>query len=247
MTNIKSISIPNACLQSWQQMTAVNNGRHCEYCCKTVIDFTKMSDDEVIQYLSAKTNVCGRIGHQQLRDLNTHLYVGSLQATGWWKRIIVIVGMLGPISLKVSGQTRPAIVQTTDTSRNNIRPVDQTATLGKAVLSDSSSYRLIKGVIDAKDDGLPIPGVTIKIKNYNIGTITDQKGEFTLCVPSSADTLVASFVGYVSQHIPVAGLKTNSCNISLDTAMSGGIKVSWIYFPQNIWWRIKWRIKRIFQ
>ena len=47
MTHIKNISIPQPCSQSWQQMTPVEQGRHCESCCKTVVDFTPMSNDEI--------------------------------------------------------------------------------------------------------------------------------------------------------------------------------------------------------
>ena len=60
MTDIKAIHIPEPCHQSWQQMSVNTEGRHCDHCCKTVVDFTRMSDGEIIKYLSAKTNVCGR-------------------------------------------------------------------------------------------------------------------------------------------------------------------------------------------
>jgi len=70
---IKSISIPELCRQQWQIMTPVDGGRHCKSCCKTVIDFTKMSAKEVIAILSSKDNMCGRFETDQLANVNALL------------------------------------------------------------------------------------------------------------------------------------------------------------------------------
>ncbi len=70
MTRIKSISIPTPCLESWQQMTPVENGRHCQSCCKTVTDFAVMTDAEIISYLGKHQNVCGRFDDFQLLRIN---------------------------------------------------------------------------------------------------------------------------------------------------------------------------------
>lgn len=56
--------------------------------------------------------------------------------------------------------------------------------------------------------GDPIPGVSVVVKGTNNGTITDFEGRFTLAnVPSDA-SLVFSFVGMISQEIPVAARTT---------------------------------------
>src|SRR5690606_41653554 len=46
------ISIPNACHESWLAMTPVENGRYCMSCRKNVMDFTNMSDREILKYIS---------------------------------------------------------------------------------------------------------------------------------------------------------------------------------------------------
>jgi TonB-linked SusC/RagA family outer membrane protein len=60
--------------------------------------------------------------------------------------------------------------------------------------------RTVTGTVTAKDDGLPIPGVTVKIKGTNIGTPTDVNGKFSISAPANA-TLVFSFIGYASQEV----------------------------------------------
>ena len=47
--------IPHPCHEDWNAMTdsetSEERGRHCDVCSKVVVDFTKMSDAEMIDYL----------------------------------------------------------------------------------------------------------------------------------------------------------------------------------------------------
>ena len=76
--------------------------------------------------------------------------------------------------------------------------------------------RQISGNITA-EDGLAIPGASIKIKGTTTGVITDVNGFFKLSVPNNA-TLVFSFLGYVSQEIQVGS--SNVYNVKLLPAVS---------------------------
>ncbi len=69
------ISIPTPCHEDWQAMAPNEQGRHCTFCAKTVIDFTTMSDDEVKYFFLNKKEekVCGRFRNQQLQYINIHL------------------------------------------------------------------------------------------------------------------------------------------------------------------------------
>src|SRR5258707_11050373 len=74
--------------------------------------------------------------------------------------------------------------------------------------------RTVTGTVTAKEDGLPIPGVTIKVKGTKTGTQTDKDGHYSLTVPQNV-TLVFSFLGYISteQSIPESGV----LNVALST------------------------------
>ncbi|MDB5007762.1 MAG: hypothetical protein JWP45_2155 [Mucilaginibacter sp.] len=61
--------------------------------------------------------------------------------------------------------------------------------------------RTVTGTVTAKDDGLPIPGATVKVKGSTVGTQTNTAGKFTLSVPQSA-VLVFSFIGYETLERP---------------------------------------------
>lgn len=60
----------------------------------------------------------------------------------------------------------------------------------------------IKGNIKG-EDGLPLPGVSVLVKNSVKGTITNYQGDFSLDVPNSNAVLIVTYIGYAQQEIPV--------------------------------------------
>src|SRR5688572_18266689 len=76
------LNIPNPCHENWDQMTPmdkarpedqVGRGRFCGSCQKQVVDFTTMSDEQLvlffkkqIQSSSGEGSVCGRFMQDQL-------------------------------------------------------------------------------------------------------------------------------------------------------------------------------------
>ncbi|ODS81002.1 MAG: hypothetical protein ABS46_12700 [Cytophagaceae bacterium SCN 52-12] len=73
----------------------------------------------------------------------------------------------------------------------------------------------IKGkVID--DKGEALPGVSILLKGTQQGTTTDIEGNFTINVPDQGAVLVFSFVGYISQEVPVGNQATLNVTLKVD-------------------------------
>ncbi len=56
----------------------------------------------------------------------------------------------------------------------------------------------VSGTVTSKDNGEPLEGVSVKVKNSATGTTTKKDGSFTLKVPSSSSILVFSYVGFAS-------------------------------------------------
>ena len=61
----------------------------------------------------------------------------------------------------------------------------------------------VKGSVVSVEDGLPVVGATILIDGTSIGTVTDNDGKFTLANVSSTAKLKVSFIGMVTQLLPV--------------------------------------------
>jgi hypothetical protein len=60
--------IEEPCHADWDQMKPEEKGRFCESCSKTVVDFSKMSDFSIVNYLESNKHlsVCGRFEEKQL-------------------------------------------------------------------------------------------------------------------------------------------------------------------------------------
>lgn len=67
-------SIAEPCHESWSAMTPTEQGRFCQSCAKPVVDFTRMSDAQVLRFMSTATgSVCGRMtSHQLNRDFTQY-------------------------------------------------------------------------------------------------------------------------------------------------------------------------------
>ncbi|MBO7128219.1 MAG: carboxypeptidase-like regulatory domain-containing protein, partial [Prevotella sp.] len=62
---------------------------------------------------------------------------------------------------------------------------------------------IIRGTVN-DEAGEPIIGATVKVQGTNTGAITDFNGNFSVEAASNA-TLNVSYVGYVTQRVPVGG------------------------------------------
>src|SRR3972149_7893920 len=64
------IPIPKPCHEDWNKMTQQEQGRHCGVCCKTVVDFTKKTADDIKNYLveNATKKICGRFNTSQIHQ-----------------------------------------------------------------------------------------------------------------------------------------------------------------------------------
>ncbi len=70
--------------------------------------------------------------------------------------------------------------------------------------------RTVSGTVTAKDDGLPLPGVTVKVKGTAIGVQTNSAGKYTISnVPATGAVLVFSFIGYETTSISASGAIVN--------------------------------------
>lgn len=77
MKKFYTINIPEPCHENWDAMTPNEQGRHCESCAKTVIDFTQMELPEIHSYLAQQGDkqVCGRMMARNLEGIHVQIPV----------------------------------------------------------------------------------------------------------------------------------------------------------------------------
>lgn len=84
------------------------------------------------------------------------------------------------------------------------------------VSTAAMSQTSVKGKVTG-EDGQPIPGVNVLIKNTTTGTVTDGNGEYSLNIPSASDAiLVFSFIGYTTQEQSVQNRSVIDVNLMSD-------------------------------
>ena len=74
-----------------------------------------------------------------------------------------------------------------------------------SVYSDNPQQNMVSGKITDKTTGELLVGVNIIVEGTTIGAISDISGKYSIQVPNRNAVLVFSFIGYVSEKVPVNG------------------------------------------
>ena len=84
---MKKVAIPNPCSEDWNLMTPTEKGAYCDKCAFEVIDFTRMSNDDIKQYLTKNSSkrTCGHIEKGQLETINSNYHIWDTQSTRTFK------------------------------------------------------------------------------------------------------------------------------------------------------------------
>ncbi len=94
--------------------------------------------------------------------------------------------------------------------------IDVSANSNYTIINNELQQNKISGKVVDNQTGAAMPGVNISIKNTTIGTNTDANGNYSIIVPNSQAELVFSFIGYISQTIPVGGQLNINVSLASD-------------------------------
>jgi|GEM_PF-2571523 len=90
------VSLTNPCQENWDQMRVAQKGRHCNACAKTVVDFTLMTDTQIVDYFLKRTgeNICGRFLSAQLETPVTPYVPVKRKISWYWNYFIGLLLLL---------------------------------------------------------------------------------------------------------------------------------------------------------
>ena len=210
-----SLHIDNPCSESWQNMTPNEQGRFCASCQKSVVDFTAMSDNELIDWFARQTynkhqhashnpktstgtesatsgHTCGRFTSSQLDRAIQSIRPRKPAPTALWRYLIA--GLL--VSSEASAQTHPQApaMAKCDTTARPDRLV-----IGKMAAQPTTTDPFVSGILLDSTNGQPVQGASIFGVGTHKGTVTDELGHFRLS--TTASKIVISSIGYVTQTI----------------------------------------------
>lgn len=224
-----TISIEAPCAQSWDEMSPDISGRFCASCQKTVVDFTKFSDAELVAYFQQrKIFGCGRFTEKQL---SIPIPQRPKRLTFWSVNKFAAASLIAALGLPF--KTNAQFNDVTPTHNTPTRDVDNPI---------PEKLTVIKGIVkDGNGEG--IPGATITVKGTDKGTVSDIDGRFQLELPQqdSAYKLVCDALGMVSQKIIInesgsINIIMENNNIKGQTIMAGGISAQ--YCKPTLWQRL---------
>ncbi|WP_046243614.1 carboxypeptidase-like regulatory domain-containing protein [Hymenobacter terrenus] len=189
---LSRISIPQPCAQPWAAMTPTTDGRHCAACATEVVDFTRMSDAEILAYLARQggRSVCALANPTQLAPAPT---------TRWRRWALAGLALLGwhPMT---SCATKPP------------QELPTQATAASDPAAAQSQQIIIRGQVLDGANSTPVVGVNIFINDTQFGTTTNEKGQFELALardwaPIATGTVALRFEGnpfdFVKQTVSV--------------------------------------------
>ncbi|SEW08477.1 hypothetical protein SAMN05428988_1897 [Chitinophaga sp. YR573] len=109
------LQIPTPCSQNWEEMSVVPGGRFCDSCEKKVIDFSLMSDRQILGILSkSKGEVCGRFVNEQL---NRELAVSSQQSNALIPAVLISTALMAGTAMSVHATERKLPDMEQDTTK----------------------------------------------------------------------------------------------------------------------------------
>ncbi|MDH5475016.1 MAG: carboxypeptidase-like regulatory domain-containing protein [Cyclobacteriaceae bacterium] len=229
-----TISVSKPCSENWENFKSTSTGGFCSSCQKEVVDFTTMTDKELMLSISNSTgSTCGRLRHDQV-NRSLSLPVNDNRNASW---SFIKTGIAG-LSLLLLTQNGFA---------KSIKSKTQTVQIeNQPILEESAitTSRTIEGVVVSGEDGSTLPGVNVVIKGTTSGTITDFDGKFKLVV-NEGDVLVFSFIGLETKEYKVG--KEDMANVALkmemimdDLVLMGEVAFNEVYQSKNsLWLRIK--------
>jgi len=207
------LQIPEPCHENWNKMAPGDKGRFCGSCQKTVVDFTEMSDMQLVAFFKKPStgSVCGRFYNDQLdRD-----YGIPKKRLPWLKYFFQFSIPVFLTSLKAQSQGN-LVIKDRNTTTISSCPKELTGRVGGvALVVDQKKFS--GRVID--ENGVGIPFASVFIKGTEEGTASDSTGFFELTTKAHEKKiiLVASCVGYTSVEKQITNAKENSADIILVT------------------------------
>lgn len=235
-----TLSIPRPCSEKWNHFAPVPGGGFCNSCSKTVIDFSKAGDEEILDFFRNKpTHTCGRFRPDQLRSYVVSATVRINPGFALFK-----AGLLSLLLILVSRQTHA----------QNITPNVETIQHFNQDVKEpglSAANHDVGGVVTAAEDGQPLAGVSIYLKGGSRGTITDLNGRFNFPGKlTEGDVLVFSFIGLDTKEYLISKNTIDKLEIKLAmscTEMMGEVAVNEVYSENQSGLRRMWgKVKGLF-
>jgi hypothetical protein len=156
------LRIDNPCSENWEEMLPAEKGKFCQSCSKNVIDFTTLSDKEIIAFVSkSSSTLCGRISADQLN--HTFSYKKEFSLPPLFQKIAAGLLFLGLSEHVQASEKKSAPI--------TFSQLPEKESITKT--SSTDSLIVFKGVVMDSVTKEPIPFASIIIKGEGFDVFAD--------------------------------------------------------------------------
>lgn len=235
--NTIQLHIPQPCNASWTMMAPNDEGRFCASCAKTVVDFSAMSDEELVHYFKnySAQNICGRIKQNQLnRQLSAEpvpaiTVASKRKTTGYFWKMAAAFLMLwfkgqsgkaqGTIKTALPADTthKPYVKEDIPIMLGGIRPLPPD---NQCVLPARITHLF---VTDKNKKGIGHASVLLLPQNQWV--VADSAGKINLPINHQVSDLKISAIGYREKQIALKKIKGNHVELEPATETMGEVVV----------------------
>ncbi|MDC0272141.1 hypothetical protein OAM07_01265 [Crocinitomicaceae bacterium] len=175
-----NLKIEKPCREDWNKMAPNQLGRHCQLCEKTVVDFTKMSSEEIKEYLLKKSNerICGRIIKEPIKRIPSKkeqwfngLQLKINQRVGFIPIRVSLISMLSVLMVllgcnqntaekKLDTKENSPITSGDSIANDSTQRIDELHTVGNIAKPEPLMGDIVHelGEVDEQFDEIPVVG-----------------------------------------------------------------------------------------
>lgn len=212
--NKVNLSKLSRCNQYWDEMTPIEGGRLCTDCNRCIVDFRDKTPHEIaVMHAYKEGALCGIYSEEQLNGGRINLPTSSRFASA--KSLLMGIGVLTSAA-NLSAQTeqvKPDIEVVEAEEKLTPKDIATEEENNQDSIENKSFTNsfLIKGTVKDADTKEELIGVTLWIKDTEVGTVSDLMGEFSLDLKNGIPdiqqnaelTLVCQYIGFETQEIPL--------------------------------------------
>lgn len=184
--------IPEPCHQNLDQAPMLPGGRYCQNCEKTIVDFTEMTDMELVRhYQKHKGRICGTFLPEQL---NRPMPLPTPPSK--YRHLKNIGALLSGLMFFNVGQTQPLSLSPPAQLALSQSIEEEKATISKPTVLSGK-------VMDSSGEALMFANIACYINGgLSHGTQSDMEGNFQMEVPADTKfSLTFTHIGHVSKTL----------------------------------------------
>lgn len=208
------LHVATPCNEDWSKMTPVEKGRFCDSCATQVMDFTVMTDTEILKHLKVGGGkICGRIHKDQLQRA---LHDIDRKKKKSWQ--FLMAGFASLLFSVVKGNAQKKELK--EEPKAGLLSTNNSSVFTEQL--QQSNLTLKGKVINAEQESLLHAYALNPLSLEKI--LVNKQGQFVMQVNEKVDAVLVGAKGFDSRMVPVSLLQNKDTTITLnatDTTITG--------------------------